>query len=166
MAGIETLIGKRLLKISRQDFSRGGEGLLFITDEGVSYSMYHHQDCCESVDIEDICGDLDDLLYSEILQAEEVYHSGTNSYDGEKSGGAWPEDVGENRGDESWTWTFYKLATIKGSVTIRWYGSSNGYYSEGVDFEKVDEGIDISDLLQKQPHISGSTKNRKMNLRD
>lgn len=95
---------------------------LYLSDT-VYVHMYHQQDCCECVYIEDICGDLDDLIGSPLLQAEEV-----SNHDGG------PLEAY----DESYTWTFYKLATIKGSTTIRWYGSSNGFYSEYVDVAVVD----------------------------
>jgi hypothetical protein len=85
--------------------------------------MYHEQDCCESVYIEDIIGDLGDLVGSPLLVAEE-----RNSTE---------DDSALNRYDESYTWTFYTFRTLKGSVDIRWYGSSNGYYSERVDIEIV-----------------------------
>lgn len=120
----ESLKGKVLERIDR----KGDEELHFITNDGEHYRMYHEQDCCESVTIEDIAGNLDDLIGTPITMAEEAQNYDPGPLDGE-----W---------DESYTWTFYKLATINGYVTIRWYGSSNGYYSESVDFEKYDPEVE------------------------
>lgn len=118
MEGIEQILGKTLSEIVN-----GDDQLRFKTTDGESYIMYHNQDCCENVYIEDIIGDLNDLIGVPILIAEEAID---------------PNDVpDEPCSSESQTWTFYKLATRKGYVTIRWYGSSNGYYSERVDFEKI-----------------------------
>jgi hypothetical protein len=111
---INVLNGKELTKIEKN----GEYELKFHTKEGEIYRMYHEQDCCEHVYIEDIIGDLDDLIDSPITMAEQISEDRP------------PLDEDE----ESYTWTFYKFATIKGYVTIRWYGSSNGYYSESVDF--------------------------------
>lgn len=119
----ETLLGKTFVSIKNPSESENPEfnedSLRFKTDKNEIYIMYHDQDCCESVFIESIVGDLSDLLSGEILLAEEI------------------EDCGY--GDNSFTWTFYKLATIKGYVDIRWYGESNGYYSETVSLVKVKE---------------------------
>ena len=91
----------------------------FTTNNGEIYSMEHEQDCCEDVRIESIVGDLNDLIGNPILLAEEV------------------SKVDEDA-EESGTWTFYKLATIKGYVDIRWYGASNGFYSESVSVYKLE----------------------------
>jgi hypothetical protein len=92
--------------------------LIFTFDDGIVYEMYHSQDCSESVHIDDINGELDDLIGEPLTVAEEVSSRNTLA-------------------SESGTWTFYKFATIKGYVTIRWYGSSNGYYSESVSFNQT-----------------------------
>ena len=112
------------------DVKNTGDEIVFTTaalawpkQEDAEYALTHIQDCCESVSVEDVIGDLTDLIGTPILMAEEV------SNDGEEPES--PYGYGESH-----TWTFYKLATIHGYVTIRFYGTSNGYYSEGVDFVK------------------------------
>jgi hypothetical protein len=105
----------------------GDDSMTFTTSDGRVFFLFHSQNCCESVSVEDITGDLADLIGSPILIAEEATSSEN------------PPGV-EMGYQESFTWTFYKLATIKGYVDIRWYGSSNGYYGESVEFiERVPE---------------------------
>ena len=115
---VSVLEGKTLSRIDSD-----GDQIIFETTDGEMYKMYHDQNCCESVSIDDIVGDLQDLVGSPILIAQEVE-------------GNTPADF-DDKYYESYTWTFYKFATIKGYVDIRWFGSSNGYYSEGVSFCKV-----------------------------
>jgi hypothetical protein len=119
-ANIKDLIGKTLTSIEKEN-----DYIIFTTDTNEKYKMYHEQDCREGVQIEDIEGDLQKLIGNPILQAEKS----TNSTD----------TFGKIENPYSFTWTFYKLATIKEYVTIRWLGESNGYYSESVDFAKADE---------------------------
>lgn len=119
--GIEILLGKTITEIIGAE--EGGEQIIFICSDGTKYRMYHEQDCCECVYIEDICGDINTLIGNPILMAEDV----SNECDKEA----------RDKYTESYTWTWYKFATIKGYVTIRWYGESNGYYSESVDFKEL-----------------------------
>lgn len=100
-------------------FTRHNDTELVFENSEVRFVFFHQQDCCESVCIEDIVGDLEDLQGEPLLLAEEV--------DGEGPAPAEEDYV------DSYTWTFYKFATRKGYVDVRWYGTSNGYYSESVD---------------------------------
>lgn len=132
MDRLKELIGKTLTKVENND----NDEIVFTCEDGKQYKMYHGQDCCESVTIEDIVGDLQDLVGSPILKAEKVSnYEPTSKEDIERTKKA--EDEG------SCTWTYYKFATIKGYVDIRWFGESNGYYSESVDFILL--GIDDED---------------------
>lgn len=120
---LDEIIGEVFTEIGHATNDGDITELQFATESGKKFRMYHYQDCCEYVRVEDVTGEMDDLIGVPILQAEEVSKDGDNEDD--MYGTA--------------TWTFYKLATIKGSVTIRWLGESNGYYSESVDFEEVTE---------------------------
>lgn len=136
---IKILEGKVITEI--KGLEEGSDEVIFTTNEGVQYKMYHSQDCCESVSIDDVCGDISDLLNTPILKSEEVSNedfekSFENSFNIVNEWGSKVDEKGRYK-PESHTWTFYKLATINGYVDIRWYGESNGYYSESVSFVEV-----------------------------
>lgn len=85
-------------------------------EDGSAVKFLHHQSCCENVTIEDVNGDWNDLLNVRLDVAEVRSFARETSVYG-----------------DSETFTFYTFRTIKGSVDVRWHGTSNGYYSERVD---------------------------------
>ena len=72
--------------------------------------------------IESVDGSVEHLIGQKVLLAEEVVGPG-----GKKD---------RDHCVESFLWTYYTIATGLGTVVIRWYGISNGYYSESVDVWK------------------------------
>ncbi len=121
-AKFSDLLGRTLVRV--EDVK--GEEIHFTCDNGEVFKLYHDQDCCESVGVEDVIGNLDDLVGSPITMADEAASA-------ERPSDLPPAEFEE----DSQTWTFYKLATVKGYVTIRFLGTSNGYYSESVDFARI-----------------------------
>jgi len=116
---ITELLNKIIFKIKNNN-----DRLEFYCSDGHIYSMYHEQ----SVYIDDISGDLNDIIGSPILMADESCSSNTNL-----DGSPLEDEY------DSCTWTFYRFATVKGYVNIRWYGGSNGYYSESVNVYKSEK---------------------------
>ena len=97
---------------------RGDDELYFYVGDR-AFRLMHHQDCCESVTIEDIAGDIAEIKDALVTLADE------------------PESKTGDGGEGCETWTFYRLRTTKGDITIRFYGTSSGYYSETAEFEEV-----------------------------
>lgn len=113
---ISVLVGKTVVDLKNYD----DEEVVFFTDDGV-YLLYHKQDCCERVFLLDVVGDADMFIGDEITRAE--VRSTENDL---PAGGCGQE-----------TWTFYEFACPCQTMTMRWYGSSNGYYSERVYFKRL-----------------------------
>lgn len=114
---INQMVGRVAKEINVRVDSNGSSELEFIFEDKMKVLFHHDFHCCESVYIESITGSLCDLIFEPLLVAEEVSNEVV-------------EDVDmclEKR------WTFYKFDTVKGGVTVRWIGESNGYYSTEVD---------------------------------
>lgn len=127
---ISDFIGKTFVKIELDD----NDSVTFICADRTRYIMQHDYHCCESVTLDDVCGEWADIIGFPILDAYESKNADVPK-DGERV--------------DSFSWSFYNITTIKGTVTLRWYGESNGYYSESVDIEKfspIKPGSDIAKI--------------------
>jgi hypothetical protein len=122
---LSDLVGTTLIKVENLD----NERLIFTAHNNEhEYHTYHLQDCCETVSVYQIVGNIEDILNSQIIKTKELV------YDNEQ-----PEPdifIPDNDCDhyESYTWTIHIIETKKGAVKFVWLGSSNGYYSESVYF--------------------------------
>ena len=123
---IKEMIGVEMKKVYADTDPKTDDRLVFEAVDGRQFIFQHFRDCCESVEIEDIVGDLTDLEGVIVEAAESVQN--------------------DPQAGESGTWTFYRFSVAgKGTVTVRWYGSSSGYYSEGVGLDIVNPGEEPKD---------------------
>ena len=132
--GIEDMIGKTFISVER--FQEGfkedkKDDIILFTGEDFVYKLYsegNDDGNCNEVIIDDIVGDLQDLVGSPLLVAELI----TSKHNSDK----YSVPPGKKTCGE-WTWSFYKFATAKGYVDIKWWGDSNGYYSETAYFKRI-----------------------------
>ena len=113
-------LNKLIGKVPDQVIGKKNDGEFIIIFEcGSKLRLYHSKECCEQFWLEDIVGEIDDLIGNPLSICEEVSTKGSIPVDSYNSQ----------------TWTYYKFATIKGYVDLRFIGESNGYYSESCDIE-------------------------------
>lgn len=110
------LNGKTIVELSGME--KDSDEISIECSDGSAYKLYHEQDCCESVYLEDVSGNVSNLLNTPIISADLTTDS-------------------QNTDWGSQTYSYYHLKTVKGYVDLRWCGESNGYYSEEVDFVEI-----------------------------
>ena len=135
---IDSFVGKtfsrvEVIEIPAEFADYDCPAILFVENNGNRFVMLKEADFCCTGEIKDIVGDLTDLVNTPILGAECV-----------------TEIAQKNEDYDSATWTFYKLKTIKGYVTISWFFYSNGYYSEEVSIIPIIPCMNIG-LYKKTP---------------
>lgn len=117
----------------------GNDTVILTLDNEVHFVLTHERDCCETVEVCDTDNDdfksLRELVGSKLISIEEV--------------------VGVDCSDEppcfvdvSSTWTFYNIKTTTDVVQLRWFGTSNGYYSEQVDVRWAKTGRTVGPIVE------------------
>ena len=115
---LETLVGETLTHIDSDD----GNQIMLTTESGRIIKIFHEQDCCEYVTIEDTEGNWHDLIGKVLVEA------GEGGSDNEVPPEGWAD---------SWTRTELTFRVNDATVISKWIGESNGYYSESVDIEEL-----------------------------
>ncbi|WP_417737245.1 hypothetical protein [Rosistilla oblonga] len=92
--------------------------IMLTTESGKVIKIFHDQDCCETVAIEDAEGEWHKLFGKVLVEASRDEKQSECDY-GSK------------------TETTLKFRVDGATVISRWIGESNGYYSESVDIEEV-----------------------------
>lgn len=114
---ISELVGETLSHVDA-----GEEQIMLTTESGRIIRIYHSQDCCENVEVEDTEGNWHELVGKVIVEASEEV----------KQDGDPPP-----KNPDSWTRTTLRFKAGDSTVISRWLGESNGYYSESVDIEEL-----------------------------
>lgn len=116
----DKMIGEILTNV---DIGDSEEGVLFTCQSGKQFRMYHSQDCCEWVRIEDQSGDFHKLIGKKLIYVGETNY--------ERGGEV---DYG------TYTDTEYTFKVDDHTVIVKWHGESNGYYSESVELVELTNG--------------------------
>lgn len=111
----ESLVGETITHI---DVDESQSEILFTTQSGKQILVHHWQQCCEEVKLAGIDGDIYSLVGWVARDISEETEEGKS-------------------GDGTWTKTVLTFRVGGLAVVTRWFGESNGYYSENVDFSLV-----------------------------
>ncbi len=109
------------------------EEVKITTTDGYIFILYHDYNCCETVCLTDFEGGEEDLVGGYVVSAE-IVSSDDNIV---------RNKLENEYYDDEELWTFYKIETNKGGLWMRWYGSSNGYYSTHVEIGLVHPNKEI-----------------------
>jgi hypothetical protein len=112
--------------VTHVDVDRQENQILLTMQSGKRYKIYHDQDCCEDVKIDETQegdGDLVTLVGNRIDEVKLEEESDQEPRPSEYA--------------DSWTRTKITFRINSETVVSRWIGESNGYYSESVDIKRL-----------------------------
>lgn len=119
------LLGQTIVSIAGAE--KNNDRVVVTLSSGQRVQLWHEQDCCEGVSIDNVVGIPSLLEGFKVVAASE--DNETPPYAAAREFSAY----------ESHTWTTQKIKTGNGhELVIHWLGESNGYYSESVSVSLID----------------------------